>query len=144
MYICICIYICIYMYFYICICIYTYLCIELHGLSPKVQSNIISLYDYEIKTVSLSFSLYLVAALMVTSSVISKSLVPASNSLGCLSPRVQSYIISLYDYEIRTVALFLSVSTWLQCSLSYLQSSESPPARSSTLNRRRCVPHSGP
>ena len=32
-------------------------CIELHGVSPRVQSYIISLYDYEIKSVSLSTSL---------------------------------------------------------------------------------------
>jgi len=29
-------------------------CIELHGVSPRMQSHIISLYDYVIKTVSLS------------------------------------------------------------------------------------------
>jgi len=43
-----------YMYVHIYICIFTFIFIYTSRVSPRVQSYIISLYDYVIKTVSLS------------------------------------------------------------------------------------------
>ena len=44
----------LWMFVYVCVCVQRpCACIDLNWVSPRVQSHLISLYDYVIKTVSL-------------------------------------------------------------------------------------------